>query len=103
MDPMLRMSATELAAQIRSGSIRSAEVVEAHIRRIAALNPTLNAVVADRFAAARAEAAAADQALSAPWFSTKLAEGTAETVRGWFGAASAVPEEKRADSTSPSR
>lgn len=63
MDPMLRMSATELAAQIRSGSIRSVEVVEAHIRRIAALNPTLNAVVADRFAAARAEAAAADQTL----------------------------------------
>ena len=29
MDPMLRMSATELAAQIRSGSVRSAEVVEA--------------------------------------------------------------------------
>ena len=44
----------------------------------------------------------AAKALSAPWFSTKLAEGTAETVRGWFGAASAVPEEKRADSTSPS-
>ena len=41
-------------------------------------------------------------ALSAPWFSTKLAEGAAETVRGWFGAASAVPEEKRTDSTSPS-
>ena len=44
----------------------------------------------------------AANALSAPWFSTKLAEGAAETVRGWFGAASAVPEEKRADSTSPS-
>ena len=44
----------------------------------------------------------AAKALSAPWFSTKLAEGAAETVRGWFGAASAVPEEKRADSTSPS-
>merc|ERR1740130_1220364 len=41
-------------------------------------------------------------ARSAPWFSTKLAEGAAETVRGWFGAASAAPEEKRTDSTSPS-
>ena len=40
-------------------------------------------------------------ALSAPWFSAKLAEG-AESVRAWVGGASAVPEEKRIDSTSPS-
>ena len=41
-------------------------------------------------------------ALSAPWFTAKLAEGASETVRTWFGVASAVPEEKRTDSTSPS-
>jgi len=41
-------------------------------------------------------------ALSAPWFSMKLAESATESVRAWFGASSAVPEEKRTDSTSPS-
>jgi fatty acid amide hydrolase 2 len=35
-------------------------VVEAHLRRAAAVNPRLNALVAERFAAARAEADAAD-------------------------------------------
>ena len=45
---------------IRSGEVSSEEVVEAHIERIEAVNPRLNAVVADRFEAARGEARAAD-------------------------------------------
>jgi fatty acid amide hydrolase 2 len=59
-DPLLLLSATRLAALIRGGEVSSAEVVEAHIRHVERVNPALNAVVADRFEAARAEARAAD-------------------------------------------
>jgi len=40
-----RMSATELAEAIRTGRASSAEVVQAHLRRIEAVNPAINAVV----------------------------------------------------------
>ncbi|HSN98604.1 MAG TPA: amidase [Candidatus Nanopelagicales bacterium] len=59
-DPLLLLSATRLAALIRSGDVSSADVVEAHIRHIERVNPALNAMVATRFDAARAEARAAD-------------------------------------------
>ena len=39
-----RLGATELAAAIRSRRVSSREVVEAHLRRIEAVNPTVNAV-----------------------------------------------------------
>lgn len=61
---MLTDSATELAARIRGGSITSREVVDAHVAQIERANPRLNALVADRFAAARAEADAADAAVA---------------------------------------
>ncbi len=60
MNPLLLDSATELARKIRQREVTSRQVVDAHIARIEAVNPTLNAVVVDRFAAARAEADAAD-------------------------------------------
>jgi fatty acid amide hydrolase 2 len=60
VDPLLRLSATKLAAMIRAREVTSREVVDAHIARIELVNPVLNAVVADRFARARAEADAAD-------------------------------------------
>lgn len=50
--------AVGLAAAIRSGELDASEVVESAIDRIAQLNPALNAVVHDRFDAARAEVAA---------------------------------------------
>ncbi|WP_437603522.1 amidase [Sorangium sp. So ce590] len=59
-DPLLLLSATRLAALIRARAVTSAEVVEVHIRHIERVNPTLNAMVANRFDAARAEARAAD-------------------------------------------
>jgi amidase len=40
-----RMSATELAEAIRTRQASSVEVVEAHLRRIDAVNPSINAVV----------------------------------------------------------
>ena len=52
------LAAVALADQIRRGDAHPREVVEAAIERIEALNPTLNAVVHERFEAARTEAAA---------------------------------------------
>lgn len=56
------LSAAEMARQITSGAISAREAVEAHIARIEAVNPKLNAVVVPLFDQARAEAAAADAA-----------------------------------------
>lgn len=55
-------SATQLATMIARGDLTSADVVEAHIARIEAVNPPLNAVVWSDFARAREEAMAADTA-----------------------------------------
>jgi len=57
-------SGTALAARIRAGEVSSREVVDAHIACIEAVNPAINAVVAERYEAARAEADAADAALA---------------------------------------
>jgi amidase len=40
-----RMSATELASAIRNRQVSSHEVIEAHLRRVDAVNPSINAVV----------------------------------------------------------
>ncbi len=63
MDAFLTLSATELARMIREGEATSGEIVEAHIKRIERVNPLLNAVVKDRFDAARDEAKKADGAM----------------------------------------
>jgi fatty acid amide hydrolase 2 len=60
MDPLLTASAIDLAGKIRRREATSAAIVDAHIRRIQAVNPVLNAVVAARFDEARREASAAD-------------------------------------------
>jgi fatty acid amide hydrolase 2 len=60
MNPLLLMSATQLAEGIRRGELSSAAVVEAHIAQIERVNPALNAMVATRFDAARDEARRAD-------------------------------------------
>lgn len=59
IDPLL-MSATAMAQALRDGRTTSRELVDAHIARIEAVNPRINAVVQQRYAAARAEADAAD-------------------------------------------
>jgi fatty acid amide hydrolase 2 len=58
--PLLLDSATRLAERIRTRETSAVAVVDAHILAIEAVNPSLNAVVAERFAEARAEAVAAD-------------------------------------------
>lgn len=55
------LSASEQARLIRNGELSSLEVVNAHIDRIEAVNPALNAVVVKRYEAARAEACEADR------------------------------------------
>lgn len=53
-------SAAEMAALVASGAVSSLELVEAHITRIEAVNPKLNAVVVKRYDAARTEARVID-------------------------------------------
>jgi fatty acid amide hydrolase 2 len=62
---MTELSATALAAAIRGGRISSREVVEEHIALLTAVDPVVNAVVADRYDPARAEADAADARVAA--------------------------------------
>ena len=65
MHELLQLSALELAALLRARKATSREVVDVHIAHVQKVNPTINAVVADRFEVARAEADAADTRLAA--------------------------------------
>jgi amidase len=60
-----RMSAVEIAAAIRCGQVCSREVIEAHLNRIEAVNPQINAVTVVRREPALAAAEAADRAVAA--------------------------------------
>ncbi len=62
--PVWQWSALETAAAIRAGAISSVEVVEAHIGRMRAVNPELNAVVVDLSEEALKAANDADKARS---------------------------------------
>jgi amidase len=53
------LDATALAAAIRAGEVSAVEAVDAAVARIEAVDPHVHAVVAERFDAARAEAARA--------------------------------------------
>jgi len=57
---MLRLSGSELARRIAGGELSSVEVVQAHIRQVRRANPTINAMVAERFLRALEEAEEAD-------------------------------------------
>ena len=58
---IIERSATDLARAIREGELTSREVVEVHVAHARRRNPELNAIAADRFDAALAEADAADE------------------------------------------
>ncbi len=72
MNELLTLSALELARRMRARSISPVAVVDAHIRWLQRVNPSLNAVVADRYDAARAEALAAEARLAAGGDATVL-------------------------------
>ena len=61
MHKLCTLKAIELADLIRTGDVSSVEVVEAHIERVEAVNPHLNAVVHTRYSQARREAERADE------------------------------------------
>jgi Asp-tRNA(Asn)/Glu-tRNA(Gln) amidotransferase A subunit family amidase len=65
MSEIWQLSATELAQRIADRQLSSAEVVNAHLARIEAVNPALNAVVRILADEARAAAALADNRLAA--------------------------------------
>jgi amidase len=65
MADLWRMSATELAALIRARQVSVREVIEAHLSRIDAVNPALNAIVIRLDEQALAAADAADRAVAA--------------------------------------
>jgi fatty acid amide hydrolase 2 len=60
VDDLLHSSGVALARRIREGEITSVDVVDAHIAAVDRVNPTINAVIADRYDLARQEAASAD-------------------------------------------
>src|SRR5437588_3448825 len=64
MSEIWRLTATELAQRIARRQLSSAEVVDAHLARIDAVNPALNAVVRVLADEARASAVKADQKLA---------------------------------------
>ena len=64
-DELCDLSGRELAKKICRGEVSALEAVEAHIERIEAVNPLLNAVVVKRYDEARAEARELDQRRSA--------------------------------------
>lgn len=65
MSELWKHGAAALAGMIARRQVSSAEVVEAHLARIAAVNPALNAVVAVHAESARAAAGDADRAVAA--------------------------------------
>ncbi|HVJ90310.1 MAG TPA: amidase family protein, partial [Labilithrix sp.] len=58
---ILSSSATQMVEFIRKRELTSLQIVEAHIDRIRRVNPTINALVRDRFEDARREARLADE------------------------------------------
>jgi amidase len=64
MDDLIHRSAIEVADAIRAGQASAVEVTQAYLLRIAAINPSLNAVVAQREEDAIADARRADARLA---------------------------------------
>ncbi len=64
MIELLEASVSELTWRIRRRELSPVELVSAHIARIEAVNPALNALVGDRFEQAMAEARAAEARLA---------------------------------------
>ncbi len=111
MTELTEQSAVWMAQAVREGEISATELVNAHLARIAEVNPSLNAVAALCGERARAEAQAADRAvargealgpLHGTPFTLKDSHDTAEVVStgGTLGRKSYVPA---ADSTVAAR
>lgn len=64
MDEIWKLSATEIASHVRSGAISATEVTSAHLDRVSAVNPKLNAIVQEFHDEALAEARAVDDKIA---------------------------------------
>src|SRR5262245_45743081 len=62
--PLELQSATELSAKLQCGDISAVDLIDACARRYELHNPTVNAVVAARYDAAREEARRADERIA---------------------------------------
>ena len=87
MPSPLDLSAVQLAALVRAGELSPIELVDAHIRRIEGVNPHINALVGDRFDAARSEARRQEQLLIAA-----RAGGLAGSLPPLFGVPCTIKE-----------
>ena len=81
--PLTHFSASQLVDLLRRRELSAVEVVEAHLARIAAVNPTLNAVVQLTADAARADALRADAAAARGEWLGPL-HGLPFTVKDWI-------------------
>ena len=64
MSELWQLDASDLAAKIAAKEVSSVEVLEAHLARVSAINPKLNAIVRIMESDARSAAIAADQAVA---------------------------------------
>jgi len=83
MDDLIFNSATTLARLIREKQVSSREVVDAHLRRIEAVNPALNAIAQLTAESAIAQADEADAALVSNGIQGEL-HGVPFTVKDWI-------------------
>ncbi|EDW84914.1 uncharacterized protein Dwil_GK14375 [Drosophila willistoni] len=63
-NPLLTKSVIELSTELRRGVISSVDLVEAYIARVREVNPSLNAVIEERFDAALKDAKLADDLIA---------------------------------------
>ena len=63
-DALVYAPATELVARLCAGELKPSEVLEAHLDRIDAVNPALNAIVTLDIESAMCQAEQADQRLA---------------------------------------
>ncbi|MCE7984056.1 MAG: amidase [Caldilinea sp. CFX5] len=89
MESLTFLSATALAEKIRNREFTAQQVVEAHLTRIAAVNPQINAVVQLTAEQALAEAAAADADLARGQLRGPL-HGVPFTVKDWIETAGVI-------------
>lgn len=110
MDRLTERSAIALAAAIRARQVSAADVVEAHIERHQRADRSINAIVMDRFPAARADAAAADRLIAAalagaelpPLLGVPFTVKESIAVRGMSNAAGLVARrDYRSESNAP--
>jgi amidase len=89
MEDLIFASACALARAIREKQVSARELLEAHLRRIEAVNPKLNAVAQLAAETALSEAASADEALAAGGLLGPL-HGVPFTVKDWMETAGLV-------------